>query len=105
MHNEYFMMQNVLWCTCTIHNARGIMHVAMFRVPPSSSEMDMDLMPGFKLSWYYTGLEFTPDPLMEFPIFSNNYEYSKYNIDFVRKVFFYEKAFWTQQSALDSSIW
>ena len=68
------------------------------------SGMDMDMMPGFRLSWYYTGMEFTPDPLMEFPIFSDNYEYSKYNIDFVRKVFFYEKAFWTQQSALDSSI-
>ena len=31
-------------------------------------EMDMDdQMPGFKFSWYYTGMEFTPDSLMEFP--------------------------------------
>ena len=53
------------------------------------SGMDMYLMPGFKLSWYYSGMEFTPEPLMEFPIFSKNYEISKYNIDFVRKVSYY----------------
>ena len=35
------------------------------------NEMDMDdQMPGFKFSWYYTGMEFTPDPLMELPMTS-----------------------------------
>ena len=35
------------------------------------NEMDMDdQMPGFKFSWYYTGIEFTPDPLMELPMTS-----------------------------------
>ena len=55
------------------------------------SEMDKyDLMPGFRLSWYYTGMEFTPDPLMKFPEFEYEFKYYKdefkYYKDFVRYV-------------------
>ena len=42
------------------------------------NEMDTDdQMPGFRFTWYYTGMEFTPEPLMEFPEIEYIYEYSK----------------------------
>ena len=45
-----------------------------------------DQMPGFKFSWYYTGMEFTPEPLMKFPEFEYETEEIKYYKDFVRYV-------------------
>ena len=50
------------------------------------AEANLKLMPGFKLSWYYTGMDFNPDPLLDFPIWKNNDKYSKNNKNFIRKV-------------------
>ena len=49
------------------------------------SETNLKLMPGFRLSWYYTGMVFKPDPLLDFPIWKNNHKYSKFNKDFIRE--------------------
>ena len=49
------------------------------------SETTLKLMPGFRLSWYYTGLDFKSDPLLEFPIWKNNHKFSKFNKDFIRE--------------------
>ena len=51
------------------------------------AEANLKLMPGFQLSWYYTGMDFKPDPLMDFPIWRNQEKYSKLNKEFVREVF------------------
>ena len=51
------------------------------------AEANLKSMPGFRLSWYYTGMDFEPDPLMDFPIFNFRPEYSKLNEEFVREVF------------------
>ena len=50
-------------------------------------EMDTDdKMPGFRLSWYYTGMEFNPDPVVKSSEFLKNMPpgYDKFNNVFVR---------------------
>ena len=49
------------------------------------SEANLKLMPGFRLSWYYTGILFKPDPLLDFPIWKNRHTHSKFNKDFIRE--------------------
>ena len=49
------------------------------------SEANLELMPGFRLSWYYTGMDFKPDPLLDFPLWKENHKYSKFNKDFIRE--------------------
>ena len=49
------------------------------------AEANLKLMPGFRFSWYYTGVDFNPDPLLDFPIWTNNYKYSKNNLYFIRE--------------------
>ena len=49
------------------------------------AEANLKLMPGFRLSWYYTGVDFNPDPLLDFPIWANNYKFSKNNYYFIRE--------------------
>ena len=48
-------------------------------------EANLQMMPGFRLSWYYTGISFKPDPLLDFPIWKNSHEHSKFNKDFIRE--------------------
>ena len=49
------------------------------------SEANLKLMPGFRLSWYYTGNVFKPDPLLDFPIWKKSHKQSKFNKDFNRE--------------------
>ena len=46
------------------------------------AEANLRLMPGFRLTWYYTGIDFKPKP------FKDNLKYDKINKDFIREVFF-----------------
>ena len=47
-------------------------------------------MPGFRVKWNYTGIDFKPDPLLEYPV-ANYKEYTfdtkttKNNKEFIRK--------------------
>ena len=56
------------------------------------SNANIKIMPGFRLSWYYTGLDFKPDPLLDFQFFSDDdLKYSKLNKDFSRESSFQKR--------------
>ena len=53
------------------------------------SEANLQMMPGFRLSWYYSGIDLKPDPLLDYPVFNGNtltYQY-KNNKEFIREAY------------------
>ena len=49
------------------------------------ADLNMNMMPGFQFSWYYTGIDFTPDPLLDFPAWKKLDVYLIRNNDFIRE--------------------
>ena len=52
-------------------------------------EANLQMMPGFRLSWYYSGIDLKPDPLLDYPVFNGNtftYQY-KNNKEFIREAY------------------
>lgn len=69
--------------------ARGIQYIATNRDVSDReiAEAKLNKMPGFRLSWYYTGMDYKPDPIKNFPIWKNQ-KLDTLNNEFVREVFF-----------------
>ena len=50
------------------------------------SDANLQMMPGFRLSWYYTGIDFKADPLLEYPVMLEDYTIQyKDNKEFIRE--------------------
>ena len=63
--NVEFIQQSFSPPTMTFGMSSSYRSINVYRYY-SEDEANLKMMPGFRLSWYYTGMDFMSDPLLDF---------------------------------------